>query len=128
MAAAFPHSFHHTVDDAPTLNPSPTATSDGDTCLFDLLAGTTDADGDSFSVTSTTQPTHGTVQRVGDQWQYTPSDPRYFGQDSFQYTVTDSSGLASTGTVSFTVTGGHVVCLEAGFIMNLSPFHDQQKY
>lgn len=61
-----------------------------------------DADSDELSFTITTPPTHGALSGTAPNLTYTPAE-NYFGADSFTFTVTDPSGLASVGTVTLTV-------------------------
>jgi VCBS repeat-containing protein len=65
----------------------------------------TDPDGGTlvFDTTATVAPVHGRVVIGADGvYTYTP-DPDYNGPDSFQYTVRDPQGQATTGTVTLTV-------------------------
>lgn len=58
----------------------------------------------SFTITSTSNPSNGTVSVLSDGTiDYTP-DADWFGVDSFTYTLTDASGRTSTATVEVTVT------------------------
>lgn len=68
------------------------------------LANDTDPDGDPFTVTAVTAPSSGTVAiDSGDTTvTYTP-EADFFGEDSFEYSVTDSNGETSIGTVSLTI-------------------------
>ena len=60
--------------------------------------------GTSITVTSNTNPSHGTVTVAPDgSYTYTPA-PGYTGPDSFTYTITDNVGRTATTTVSLTVT------------------------
>jgi len=57
------------------------------------------------TVSVTSDPSHGTAVVLADGTiKYTPVDD-YVGDDSFQYTITDSNGNTSTATVSVMVTG-----------------------
>ena len=59
--------------------------------------------GSNIQVTSATQPAHGTLTFNTDgSFVYTP-DPGYTGDDSFNYTITDSVGNTDTATVSLHV-------------------------
>lgn len=64
----------------------------------DVLLNDSDPDSDSFSVTSFTQGTTGTVAFTGSVATYTPAT-KLVGTDSFQYTITDSHGATATATV-----------------------------
>ena len=67
---------------------------------IDVLANDT---GDELSVTDATDPPNGTTIINSDNTiTYTP-DPGFSGLDSFEYTVTDSTGAQATGTVDVTV-------------------------
>jgi hypothetical protein len=86
------------------------------------LDGASDPDGDTLSVASFTQASHGTVTRLAnpDVLRYTP-DPDFNGSDVFTYTISDGRGGTDVGTVSMTVrsvndpplpTGGRITTLE----------------
>jgi LPXTG-motif cell wall-anchored protein len=83
------------------------ATTDEDTpVVISPLDNDTDADGDTLTMQSVTQPANGTVVINGDGTvTYTP-DPNYNGTDTFTYTITDGNGGTSTATVTVTVTTG----------------------
>src|SRR5690606_32935360 len=66
---------------------------------FAVLTNDSDPDGDSLSITSTTQGTQGAVAISGTSVTYTPTTD-YTGTDTFEYTVSDGNG----GTVTATVT------------------------
>ena len=78
---------------------------------IDVLDGDTDADGDPLSITSISEPEHGTAvledggngDPADDTIVYTP-DPDYFGPDAFTYTVSDGRGGSDTASVTITVT------------------------
>jgi CshA-type fibril repeat protein len=60
--------------------------------------------GTAITVTSNTNPGHGTVTVGTDgSYTYTPA-PGYTGPDHFTYTITDNAGRTATTTVSLTVT------------------------
>lgn len=68
-----------------------------------ILANAYDPDGDSISLTSVTQPSHGTVSlNENGTVTYTPS-ANYNGPDTFDFTISDSTGLATNGTVHIQV-------------------------
>jgi hypothetical protein len=59
--------------------------------------------GNGLSVTSNTNPAHGSVVvNANGTFVYTP-DPDFNGNDSFNYTVTDTFGRTSTATVTLSV-------------------------
>ncbi|MGH1368913.1 MAG: Ig-like domain-containing protein, partial [Maritimibacter sp.] len=71
--------------------------------IVDLTENDSDPEGDDFSVTSITQPSHGTAELLPDGTvQYTP-EPNFEGTDIFTYTVTDEFGATDVATVSLTV-------------------------
>ncbi|QDV66808.1 hypothetical protein Poly24_04960 [Rosistilla carotiformis] len=75
---------------------------------FDPVANDVEIDGGVLTIKTTggfTQPTNGTVTRVGttNSFTYRPN-LNYNGPDSFTYTVVNSEGVEATGVVSITVT------------------------
>jgi hypothetical protein len=62
----------------------------------------TDADGDALIYGLATLPQYGTLTGTAPQLVYTGS-PNFFGNDGFTFTVTDSHGATSTGTVAIAV-------------------------
>ena len=70
-------------------------------------ANDTDADGDTLTITSIIQPTHGiaVLQPDGVTVLYTPTNG-YNGADSFTYTISDGFGGTATGTVTIQVRRG----------------------
>jgi hypothetical protein len=90
------------------LNSSPVAvddvaTTDEDvTVTIDVLANDTDADGDTLTVESVTQPSNGTVVNNGADVTYMPS-ANFNGTDSFTYTVSDGNGRNATAAVTITI-------------------------
>jgi Ca2+-binding RTX toxin-like protein len=67
-----------------------------------LLANDSDVDGDSLTITSVGNATHGTVALNGGNIVFTPA-ANYNGPASFTYTVSDGQGGTSTATVNITV-------------------------
>lgn len=101
-------------------NSAPTANADAFTVesgssnnLFNVLANDSDADGDTFALTTfptTTQSgtlsrdTNGTANdQTDDVLRYTPNGGITSGTDSFTYTIEDSNGATATATVSITI-------------------------
>ncbi|MGH3019669.1 MAG: Ig-like domain-containing protein [Gaiellaceae bacterium] len=70
----------------------------------DVLPNDTDLEGDSLSVTGSTNGAHGTASCDATTCTYTPA-LNYTGADTFTYTVSDGNGGTDTGSVSVTVTG-----------------------
>ncbi|GAB5373576.1 MAG: hypothetical protein AcusKO_00380 [Acuticoccus sp.] len=67
--------------------------------VADLLANDTDADGHTLSLVAFTQPAHGTLVDNGDgTLTYTPQ-AGYTGGDTFGYTVSDGTDVASADVV-----------------------------
>lgn len=65
---------------------------------IDVLANDSDPDGDTLEIVSFTQPSNGSVSRVGNQLRYQP-DQLFFGDDSFTYRISDGKGGEATATV-----------------------------
>ncbi len=91
-----------TVNGAPVADDETVTTPSGASLDVAVLVGDTDPDGDTLSVQSATQPSHGsTVVRGDGTVRYTPA-PGWAGADTFTYVVTDGRGLTDTGTVTVT--------------------------
>ncbi|MBK5305972.1 MAG: tandem-95 repeat protein [Frankiaceae bacterium] len=67
-----------------------------------VLSNDSDPDGDVVTVSSVTQPSHGSVSVVSGGVRYTPAS-NYSEGDSFTYAVTDGHGGSASATVSLTV-------------------------
>jgi len=98
-----------TMPVTPTANTPPVANDDSAAVDQDfpqtisVLANDTDADGDTLTVASFTQPANGTVtQGAGGTLIYTPR-AAFLGADSFTYTASDGRGGTDTATVQVTV-------------------------
>ncbi|MBD3667968.1 MAG: tandem-95 repeat protein [Kangiella sp.] len=87
------------------INDAPTATNVSLTTSVDSsVSGSfnaSDVDGDELTYENT-NPSNGSLSVSGASFTYKPAEG-FTGQDSFQYTVTDSSGELSTATVTITV-------------------------
>lgn len=91
------------VEDAPEAVNDSASTTQGNGVVISVLNNDSDADGDSFSVTSVTQGSNGTVGTNGTTVLYTPNGG-FSGIDTFTYTIDDGDGDTDTATVSVTVT------------------------
>ncbi|MGR8919464.1 MAG: VCBS domain-containing protein, partial [Gammaproteobacteria bacterium] len=94
------------VDDPATIGGQVSYTGDegdavGGTITASDVEGLTD--GTIFSVSGVA--THGTaaIDPASGAWTFTPTDPDWFGSDSFEVTVTDDLGGTTTQTVSITL-------------------------
>ncbi len=87
----------------------------GTTSTFDVLANDViPLPGHAFSITSVTSPAHGTldISNSGSLVRYTPA-AGYLGPDTFQYTVTITSGDSFNGTtftgIGYIIVGNFIV-------------------
>lgn len=71
--------------------------------LIDVLANDPVPPGDTYTIHSFTQPSHGSVIQEGTQLLYTPLN-NFDGEDSFTYTVVNNLGGKETATVGLIVT------------------------
>jgi hypothetical protein len=83
---------------------------------LNVLVNDSDADGDPISITDVSEATNGTVAIApgGGSLIYTP-DADFFGEDEFEYTVTDDTGRSTTETVTVNVIGPMIGSL-SGFV------------
>lgn len=71
-----------------------------------LLANDSDAEGEEFSISSFTNPTHGALALNTDgSFSYVPV-ANFAGTDTFTYQVADANGSSNTATVTITITAG----------------------
>jgi uncharacterized protein len=92
------------VNDAPVaVNDSATIAKNGSGVIF-ILTNDSDVDGDTLTVSSFTQPAHGTVtySTKNKNFRYTPTRG-FSGTDTFSYTISDGHGGTATATVTITV-------------------------
>ncbi len=75
----------------------------GATITINPLDNDGDPDDDPLTLTSITNPDHGTATRNGNSISYT-AKAGYTGSDYLNYTVSDSKGNSATGSVYITVT------------------------
>lgn len=93
------------------LNQPPVANDDSATVIrggsvtVDVLSNDNDPDGDSLTITSHTNGSHGTVSNNGNgTLTYTHDGTTGHSSDSFTYTISDGNGGSDTATVAITVT------------------------
>jgi large repetitive protein len=91
-------------NDAPVAVDDSISTAEETAGQVDVLPNDTDLEGDSLSVTGSTNGAHGTASCDATTCTYTPA-LNYTGADTFTYTVSDGNGGTDTGSVSVTVTG-----------------------
>jgi len=97
-----------TINDVPNIAPNAVDdsadTKENNAVTINVLANDTDDNGDTLSVTSTSNgPSHGSVTVNSDNTiTYTP-DSGYYGSDSFDYTISDGNGGEDTATVTVNV-------------------------
>ncbi len=90
-----PNEAPDAVDDAASVD-------EDSSVIVSVLANDADADGDSLTVDSISEPANGTATDNGDGTvTYTP-DADFCGADTFEYTITDGE-LTDTATVTVTV-------------------------
>jgi len=70
----------------------------------DVLANDTDAEGNTLTITGTTNGTKGTVSFVGGTITYTTNTGSSIGADTFTYTISDGAGGTDTATVHVSIT------------------------
>lgn len=92
------------TNNAPVANNDNATTSAGSAVDVLVLANDTDADGDTLSIASVTQPAHGTASIAGAAVHYTPTTG-FSGADAFTYSASDGAESA-TASVAVTVMGG----------------------
>lgn len=92
------------VNDPPVANPDFKTTAEDTPVTFNVVFNDTDADGDSLSIDSVSQPQHGTATKVSAlSVKYVP-EPDFHGTDTFTYVVTDGNGGTDSAVVTMTVT------------------------
>ncbi|HHH20696.1 MAG TPA: tandem-95 repeat protein, partial [Nitratifractor sp.] len=87
---------------APEANDDSANTAYETAVVIDVLQNDSDADGDTLTVESVTNPFNGTALVENGKVKYTPNNG-YSGQDSFHYTVSDGKGGEATAKVTVTV-------------------------
>ncbi|MDH5219530.1 MAG: cadherin-like domain-containing protein, partial [Gammaproteobacteria bacterium] len=70
-----------------------------------LTANDNDADADELTISALSSPAHGALSRTDDgNIQYTPNQD-FFGDDSFDYSISDGRGGTHSASVAITVNG-----------------------
>jgi hypothetical protein len=77
-------------------------TNENTALVIDVKSNDYDPDEDTLTVTSVTKPDHGIAEIKDNVINYKP-DLWYSGEDSFQYIITDTTGLTATATVTITI-------------------------
>ena len=94
----------HAVNDRPDARDDQATALQRESVVLDVLSNDVDVDEDDLSVTSLSQPEHGTAQLNSDQSVNYMPDSDFFGQDSFTYTISDGNGGTDTATVFLSIT------------------------
>lgn len=97
-----PASTTVSVDTAPVAGDKSVVTTPITPITVNISPLVTDADGDVWSITGTSEPGYGTVSVNGRLVTYTPYG-EFEGFDSFTYTVGDGRGGTATGTINVLV-------------------------
>jgi hypothetical protein len=90
------------AEEPPIANNDSANTSEATSVTISALANDQQTNGDAFVISTFTQPPHGTVVQIGNQFLYTPN-AGFDGLDSFSYTICDNDGC-DQAFVSITVT------------------------
>lgn len=99
------------VNDQPVANTESAELLQFENTLIDVLANDTDADGDTLTVSSFSQGSHGLVAIEGTSIRYTPNSD-FYGNDTFTYTASDGCGGTATVLVNVTVIGPVILLAE----------------
>jgi len=91
------------LNDAPIAVDDAAATDEDVNVKIEVLANDTDADGDTLSVISATEPANGEAEINADGSITYKPDANWHGTDTFTYTISDSHGEIDTATVTVTV-------------------------
>ncbi|MFW6107387.1 MAG: C25 family cysteine peptidase [bacterium] len=90
-------------DQRPVANDDDASTPEGTPITIDVLANDSDPNSDPLTVSSLTQPDHGTATLNTDQTVTYAPDAGYTGTDSFTYTAYDGTWHSDAATVTVTV-------------------------
>lgn len=78
----------------------------GNAIDIDVLNNDSDADGDTLTIASKTNGTHGVATVINDSLIEYIADTGYVGSDEFTYTLSDGQGGSATATVTVNITDG----------------------
>ena len=93
----------NSVNDSPTATLTSASVYEGDSVILDVLANSSDVDGDVLTIDSFAQASNGIITlNEENQLIYTPNTS-YYGTDSFTYTLSDGKGGIVNQTVDLTV-------------------------
>ena len=107
-----------TVDNVPYAENDTFATDPGVAVSGNLLTNDSDIDGDTFTLTSNTNPSNGTLVVNSDgTFTYTPN-VGFFGADTFEYTITDEHGCEDTAIVTITTNQPPEAVDDTGIVCN----------
>jgi Bacterial Ig domain/Concanavalin A-like lectin/glucanases superfamily len=90
------------VNDPPVAGNDAVVTTQDTPMTIAVLANDGDVDGGSLTITSVSEPVHGSAVNQVSDLAYTPA-PGFLGTDTFTYTVADGQGGFATATVTVTV-------------------------
>ena len=88
---------------------------------FTPMTNDTEPNGLGFSVTSTTNPSKGSISRSdsGNQISYIPNN-NIMGSDSFTYTITNTMGVSSTATITITIINRSPIAVADAYTINVN--------
>jgi len=95
----------HSINDPPTAINDTAEVIEGVPKNIDVLDNDTDPENDFLTISSVSNPSHGTATNNGNDISYV-SGPEYLGEDSFTYTISDGNGGTDTATVYITIVAG----------------------
>jgi len=90
------------VNDAPVATLTSAATNEDNSIVIDVLASASDIDGDVLAINSISSPANGSAEIIDGKIIYAPNQ-NFFGQDSFNYTISDQNGGLVTKTAKITI-------------------------
>jgi len=102
-AASVTASATTTANLAPSASSDTASVEENNQVAIDAIANDSDPEGDTLSITGTTQGVNGSVTHNGVIITYTP-DANFTGTDNFSYTIDDGFSGTDTASVSVTVT------------------------